>query len=75
MKQDISVVFALGLCGLLGACAGVEPEDELVGKALEAQVADPIAFCNASGLNVIIGTPNDDAINGTPRSQGSCRLG
>src|SRR6188768_4503671 len=30
-----------------------------------AQITDPVAFCNASGLNVIIGTPNNDTLTGT----------
>ena len=37
-----------------------------------AQAIDPIAFCNASGLNVIIGTPNNDTLNGTPAAD--CQL-
>src|SRR5689334_4604407 len=34
----------------------------VAGSPTEAQVNDPIAFCRASGLNVIIGTPNDDVL-------------
>src|SRR5262245_31272157 len=36
-----------------------------ISEVARAETFDPIAFCNASGLNVIIGTPNNDVINGT----------
>src|SRR5690606_27656186 len=56
----------LTLAGATAACSGADdaPREATAGVA-QAAVADPIAFCQASGLNVIIGTPNDDILQGT----------
>src|SRR6188768_4497144 len=35
------------------------------GSWAQSTITDPVAFCNASGLNVIIGSPNNDTLTGT----------
>src|SRR5581483_5797482 len=51
-------VVAAAFCGLVAGGAWMAQG--------HAQTVDPIAFCRASGLNVIIGTQNNDVLNGTP---------
>jgi hypothetical protein len=47
----------------------------VVTSALTATPADPVAFCRASGLRVIIGTSNNDTINGTAAAECIVGLG
>lgn len=60
------VALALGLSGL-AACGGSGTDDDTttVQSNLTASPANPVAFCQASGLHVIIGTSGNDVINGT----------
>src|SRR5690606_19076027 len=62
----------LALIGIaLAATAACSGGDEMtsIGEPVRSlsqkQVMDPVAFCNASGLNVIVGTPNNDVLTGT----------
>lgn len=71
-------LFSIALSAISAGCsdnfAGVLGEQ--VGQsadALTATPADPIAFCQASGLHVIIGTSNNDVLNGT--SDADCIVG
>ena len=61
------MVLALGLSGI-AACGGAGNDDETmtVQSSLTATPSNPVAFCRGSGLNVIIGTSNNDVLNGTP---------
>ena len=57
------------------ACSGAGdvPEENTAESMESVAPADPIAFCNASGKTVFIGTSNNDVINGT--SGGDCIVG
>src|SRR5262249_31801015 len=56
---------AFGLAGV-ASCGDEENAGEAAAAAARwASPADPVAFCRASGLHVIIGTPNNDVITGT----------
>ena len=63
------VMVVLGLAA--GGCLGGDqaPPDQpfaVVTRALTASAPDPVAFCRASGLNVIIGDSNNNTLTGTP---------
>ena len=60
------MVLAFGLSGL-AACGDGATDDDIttVQATLTTSPADPVAFCRSSGLNVIIGTSNNDVLNGT----------
>jgi RTX calcium-binding nonapeptide repeat (4 copies)/PQQ-like domain len=83
-RSYAALAMAVGL-----AVVGCSPEDSssidgnvsrtasaLTGiAAAAASVTDPVAFCRASGLNVIIGTSNNDTLNGTSRADCIVGLG
>jgi Ca2+-binding RTX toxin-like protein len=64
-RVAVMLVVAWGLaltgCGEAGGGDAVT----VVSSALTSTPADPVAFCRASGLHVIIGTSNNDTLNGT----------
>src|SRR6476660_335365 len=56
------IMIALMMAGSLQCSEG----DDLIAEAQSGlTAAQEIAFCRSSGLNVIIGTSNNDVINGT----------
>src|SRR5438552_4455538 len=55
---------AVAMSTLIAGCWNNDSIDSRSG-GLTASPADPVAFCRASGLNVIIGTSNNDVLNGT----------
>ena len=64
--KGMVVALAFGLGGLAACGAGAGDDDVTTVQAtLTASPGDPVAFCRSSGLNVIIGTSNNDVINGT----------
>ena len=67
MKKTVLMVASL-LAGTSGDAVGTA-------RMGFTQAIDPIAFCNASGLNVIIGTSNNDTLNGTPAADCIVALG
>ena len=78
MKYTLTKVggpLLVGLGIIVSACSAADPGDEQLGSHSQAQVADPVAFCNASGLNVIIGTSNPDVITGTEGADCIAALG
>ena len=64
--KGMVVAVALGLSGI-AACGGAGNDDDTttVQSMLTASPSNPVAFCQTSGLHVIIGTSNNDVINGT----------
>jgi hypothetical protein len=65
---------------LVTGCGGESSEPvaisiALVSRTLTATPQDPVAFCRASGLNVIIGDSNDNVLNGTAGSDCIVGLG
>jgi len=69
MKISILVGGCVGLSALalgLAGC-GTSSDGESVVTSAEALSSppNPVAFCQASGLHVIIGTPSNDVITGT----------
>ncbi len=72
MKVQLVVGWGAGLVALavgIAGCGAATGEDNVSssGEALSSPI-DPVAFCRASGLNVIIGTQNNDVIT-APRLQ------
>src|SRR5262245_12982906 len=75
LRQVTGGLLALTVFGGGFACSGTgELPDETTGTISEAaSVPDPFAFCASTGLNTIVGTPNNDVINGT--AAGDCIIG
>src|SRR4029079_6352914 len=63
----VAVVVGMAFGMVFTACEqeGGDEFVSVVNAALTASPANPVAFCQASGLNVIIGPPNSDTLNGT----------
>src|SRR6185369_3244427 len=79
MNISVKLGGLLGLSALalgLAACSGAEGDGSIATseEALSSPV-NPIAFCQASELNVIIGTQRSDVINGTAAADCIVALG
>src|SRR6478736_4291329 len=79
MKIQIVVGWMVGTVAMaigLAACGAATGEDNVAssGEAVTGTI-DPVAFCKGSGLNVIIGTSNNDVINGTAAADCIVALG
>ena len=72
MSKKAMQAWVLGVVAMASGCSAADPlEDESTGigaSGVTVTPLDPVAACKASGLNVIIGTTNDDVINGTEQA-------
>jgi Ca2+-binding RTX toxin-like protein len=76
MKSIIVFVGSAAVFSLVAACSvSTESGEETVNSdAIKlSSPVDPVAFCRASGLNVIIGTQSNDTLTGT--AQADCIVG
>jgi Ca2+-binding RTX toxin-like protein len=80
MRRAVHIAAVLIGSSLIVGCGQEDPQAldiqiALASRTLAATPQDPVAFCRASGLNVIIGDSNDNVINGTAGSDCIVGLG